>query len=195
MKLPISIFIITRNEEARIGRTIEAVRDWVAEVIVVDSGSTDETVAIAKALGAKTFHRDWTGYGPQKRFAEDQCSQDWWFNIDADEVVTPPLREELQSLFLKGEPSPCAFKVRIPYVYPGNEKPRPYRLRLQRRTPVSPDCRSISRPSRSMIACRPGRGNHCTAIVSAPCAFCSTELVANDGQGKYKLQPQYREAC
>ena len=125
MKLPISIFIITRNEEVRISRTIEAVRDWVAEVIVVDSGSTDETVTIAKALGAKTFHRDWTGYGPQKRFAEDQCLQDWWFNIDADEVVTPQLREELQSLFQIGEPSPCAFKVRIPYVYPGNEKPRP----------------------------------------------------------------------
>ncbi len=124
MTLPISVFIITRNEQARIGKTIEAVRGWVTEVIVVDSGSIDDTVSIAKALGAKTFHHDWAGYGAQKRFAEDQCSCNWWFNVDADEVVTAQLRSELESLFRDGDPAPCAFKIRIPYVYPGEETPR-----------------------------------------------------------------------
>ena len=126
MKLPISVFIITRNEEARIGAAIKAVRDWVHEVVVVDSGSTDDTVEIAKSLGARVSHRDWTGYGVQKRFAEDQCSQDWWFNIDADEVVTQQLRAEIEALFASDALQPAAYKLRIHYVYPGDEKSRPF---------------------------------------------------------------------
>lgn len=126
MKLPISVFIIMHNEEARIAESIKSVKEWVEEVIVVDSHSTDRSVDIAKSLGARTFSRDWNGFGAQKRFAEDQCQQDWWFNIDADEVVTPQLASEIQGLFANGTPSPAAYNVRIPYIYPGDERPRPF---------------------------------------------------------------------
>jgi glycosyltransferase involved in cell wall biosynthesis len=59
--LPISAFIITRNEEARLPAALAALTDWIGEIIVVDSGSTDRTVDIAKAAGATVLHRKWTG--------------------------------------------------------------------------------------------------------------------------------------
>ncbi len=125
MTLPISVFIITKNEEARLEKTIGAIRDWVHEVVVVDSGSTDKSVEIAKSLGAKVTHHDWAGFGRQKRFAEDQCSQDWWLNIDADEIITPELSAEIHALFQNGEPTPAVYNLPIHLVYPGDIKPRP----------------------------------------------------------------------
>ncbi len=126
MKLPISVNIIMYNEENRIADTIMSVRDWVDEVVVVDSHSTDNSVAIAEGLGARVFTRNWEGYGSQKRFAEDQNRNDWWFNIDSDEVVSSELAREIQQLFSPEPPSPAAYKVRIPYIYPGDTKPRPF---------------------------------------------------------------------
>ncbi|MBV6658509.1 MAG: glycosyltransferase, partial [Devosiaceae bacterium] len=67
--MPLSIFLITHNEAARLGLVLEAAAGLTDDVVVVDSGSTDDTVSIAEAHGARTFHRDWTGYGQQKRFA------------------------------------------------------------------------------------------------------------------------------
>jgi len=70
VKLPISCFIITKNEADRIVSTIRSVSDWVSEVIVVDSGSTDGTQEMAASAGASVTFRAWTGFGPQKRFGE-----------------------------------------------------------------------------------------------------------------------------
>ena len=84
---PLSIFIIARDEADRIGRTIAAVRGLSDDIVVIDSGSTDGTQAIATDLGARVIERDWPGYGPQKRFAEEQCRHPWLLNLDADEVV------------------------------------------------------------------------------------------------------------
>lgn len=125
MTLPISVFIITHNEARRLTATLEAAMAFARQVVVVDSGSTDDTVEIAKRLGAEVFQNDWRGYGPQKRFAEDQCTSDWLFNLDADEVVTPHLIAELQSEFAGRVPTPAAYRVRIHNVYPGDSKPRP----------------------------------------------------------------------
>ena len=58
--------------------------DWVDEVIVVEAGSSDDTVEVAKGAGAKVIHNEWEGFGQQKRFAEDQCRNTWVLNLDAD---------------------------------------------------------------------------------------------------------------
>ena len=87
-RLPLSAFIISKNEADRISRPIKSVIDWVDEVIVVDSGSTDDTVAVAERLGARVVHHEWKGYGAQKRHGEDQCRNHWLLNLDADEEVT-----------------------------------------------------------------------------------------------------------
>jgi glycosyltransferase involved in cell wall biosynthesis len=124
--IPISAFIITKNEEVRLPATIAALRPWVDEILVVDSGSTDRTIDIARHFGATVLHRAWTGYGPQKRFAERRCRNDWVLNVDADEVVTPELAEEIRGLFARGGgPTPGAYKAKILTVYPGDERPRP----------------------------------------------------------------------
>lgn len=122
---PLSAFIITRNEEVRLPAAIAALRPWVEDLLVVDCGSTDRTVEIAHTLGARVMHRDWTGYGQQKRFAEQNCRFDWVLNVDADEVVTPALAEEIRALFGSGrQPRPGAYRMKILTVYPGDERPR-----------------------------------------------------------------------
>ncbi|HEX5280288.1 MAG TPA: glycosyltransferase family 2 protein [Micropepsaceae bacterium] len=123
-KLPVSATIIAKNEADRISRTIRSVRDWADEIIVVDSGSADETVEIAQALGAKVFFNPWPGYGPQKRFAEALCRNKWVFNIDADEEVTPELEGEIRDLFASGSPPAKAFAVKTYCVFPFEDKPR-----------------------------------------------------------------------
>jgi glycosyltransferase involved in cell wall biosynthesis len=92
---PVSVTIITLNEESNLPRTLASLK-WADEVIVVDSGSTDRTVEIAKQFGAKTLHNSWRGYGQQKNFAQNQATHNWVLNIDADEVVTPELAREVR---------------------------------------------------------------------------------------------------
>lgn len=125
MRIPLSIFIIACNEAHRIGKTIDAVKVLSNDIVVIDSGSTDGTQAIAKELGARVIHRDWEGYGHQKRYAESQCKHEWLFNLDADEVVTPELKSEISGIFDGGKPPlPGAYLVRICDVMPGESAPR-----------------------------------------------------------------------
>jgi glycosyltransferase involved in cell wall biosynthesis len=124
MTLPLSVFIIARNEEARIGRTLAALQGLADDIVLVDSGSTDRTVAIAEQAGARVIFRAWDGYGQQKRFAEEQCRHRWVLNVDADEVVTPELAAEIRALLASGPP-PGAYNIRILNVYPGDLSPRP----------------------------------------------------------------------
>ena len=123
MAAQLSVFIIARDEAARLGRTLAAIA-WADQVVVVDSGSADATREIARAAGAELHERAWEGYGPQKAFAESLCRHDWRLNVDADEVVTPALAAEIRAL-LAGDPAPGAFRVRILNVYPGRDRPRP----------------------------------------------------------------------
>ena len=125
-KLPVSCFIIAKNEADRLPRTIESVRDIVDEVVVIDSGSTDGTVEIAARLGARVIYNAWPGFGQQKRFGEMQCRNDWLLNLDADEVVSPALAAEMRPLFAEGEPPRAAYGMRDLVVYPGRTKPRPF---------------------------------------------------------------------
>lgn len=122
--MALSCCIIAHNEGDRIERCIAAARDIVDEVVVVDSGSTDDTVAKAEALGAKVFFHAWDGYGPQKRYAEDCAANDWILNLDADEIVTPELAREIAALMRAPAGLLPAYRFRQVTVYPGHERPR-----------------------------------------------------------------------
>ncbi len=125
MKLPISVFIIAKNEADRIPLAILSVRDWVDEVHVIDSGSTDDTVKVAAGLGATTHFRAWTGYGPQKVFGESCCRNDWLLNIDADEEISAALRDEILAVFAAG-PKHTGYTVPILPLYNFQESAHPW---------------------------------------------------------------------
>ncbi|MCB9965584.1 MAG: glycosyltransferase family 2 protein [Rhodospirillales bacterium] len=101
--LPLSAFIITKNEESRLPACLNALKDLVSEIIVLDSGSTDRTEEIARAAGAKFSVRPFDGFGQQKYAAEQLCAQDWVLNLDADEVLSPGLTEEIRAFFASGK--------------------------------------------------------------------------------------------
>ena len=125
-KIPLSVFIITLNEADRVPVAIGSVRDWVDEVVVVDSGSADETVAVCEALGATVVHHDWSGYGAQKVYGESLCRHRWILNIDADEEISDELAAEIRALFATGLPVAPAYRLRILPLY--NFQRRAHRL-------------------------------------------------------------------
>ncbi len=110
---PISAYIRTKNEERMIGEVIRAAQQVVSEVVLVDSGSTDKTIEIAEGLGARVVRAQWLGGGKQKRIGEDACVHDWLLDLDADEVVTPELADEIRAYFLTGEPSTPVFELQM----------------------------------------------------------------------------------
>src|SRR5262245_51055575 len=126
MTLPLSVFIITLNEADRVGRAIASVKDWAAEVIVIDSGSTDGTQELCRTLGAKVIHHDWPGYGEQKRFGEEQCHESWLLNIDADEIIPEALAAEIKALFANGEPPCAAYSIDMRDMLPGEKTAPPF---------------------------------------------------------------------
>ena len=97
MSVSISVTIITKNEENNLPRTLQSV-DWADEVLVVDSGSQDATVSLAQQHGARVLQNTFEGYGQQKNFAQNAARHDWILNLDADEVVSEELREQIQKL-------------------------------------------------------------------------------------------------
>lgn len=92
----LSVVIITKNEEHNIRRCLESVQ-WADEIVVIDSESEDQTVAIAREYTPHVFTMDWLGYGIQKQRALDKATGDWVLNLDADESVSPLLKEVLQA--------------------------------------------------------------------------------------------------
>jgi glycosyltransferase involved in cell wall biosynthesis len=94
--MSISVTVITKNEVAIIRTCLESVA-WADEIIVVDSGSTDGTVEICREYTDKIILTDWPGFGPQKNRALEMATKDWVLSLDADERVTPELREEMQA--------------------------------------------------------------------------------------------------
>ena len=108
--MQLSVVIITFNEEANIGRTLESVQPLVSdgkgEIVVVDSGSTDRTVEIATSHGAKVFVEAWKGYAAQKNSALEKASGDWVLSLDADETVDSELIRELTACADDSPPIP-----------------------------------------------------------------------------------------
>lgn len=108
---PITVTIITLNEEENLPRAIQSV-SWADEVVVVDSGSTDRTVEIARGLGARVCSNPWQGYGQQKNHAQRQATHDWILSLDADEVVNPKLAQEIEAALTAvaaGRSQACGF--------------------------------------------------------------------------------------
>jgi glycosyltransferase involved in cell wall biosynthesis len=108
---PISAYIRTKNEERMIGDVVRAAKLVADEVVLVDSGSTDRTIEIAEAEGARVIRTAWHGWGKQKRIGEDACTHDWLFDLDADEIVTPELAAEIRTLFANGEPPAPVYEL------------------------------------------------------------------------------------
>jgi len=102
--------IITKNEADRIGQCLRPLVGWADEIIVVDNGSVDRTVELARRYTPHVIQTHWRGYGKQKQFALEQASHDWVLSLDADEVVSPELRTEIDGV-LAGEPSAVAFRI------------------------------------------------------------------------------------
>lgn len=113
MTLPVSAFIICQNEEKVIERCIRSVA-FCAEIVVVDSGSTDQTMGILarlrdEGLALRILHEPWRGFGAQKQFALEQCTQEWCFSIDSDERVSDRLAARFAGLL--GDPAVNGWRI------------------------------------------------------------------------------------
>lgn len=98
----ISVSIITLNEEKFIEKSIESVKNLTDDIVVVDSGSKDQTVEIAQKLGAKVYKRDFDNFANQKNFASEKAKNAWILSLDADEIVTKELGDEIAEAVTKG---------------------------------------------------------------------------------------------
>ena len=105
----LTVTVITLNEAERIEECLESA-GWADEIIVVDSGSTDGTPALARHHGARVIVRNWPGYSPQKNFAAAEAAHDWILSLDADERVTPELAAEIRQT-LSSEPGVAGFRM------------------------------------------------------------------------------------
>ena len=108
-RLPLSVAIITLNEEDNLPRCLESIRGLAAEIVVVDSGSTDRTRDVAARAGVVFKVNPWPGYVAQKNLALSLCTQSWILFLDADEEVSPELAASLRQLFAGGEPREQGF--------------------------------------------------------------------------------------
>jgi glycosyltransferase involved in cell wall biosynthesis len=97
----LSVIIITKNEAINIRECLESVK-WADEIVVVDSGSTDDTVAICREFTQQVYLHDWPGFGLQKNRALNYASKDWVLSLDADERVTSELRSEIENIMRAG---------------------------------------------------------------------------------------------
>ena len=112
----VSAVIITYNEEAIISKTLSQL-SWCNEIIIIDSGSTDQTVQICKEYGCSVYYRPFNGFGEQKKYGVSKAQYDWILCIDADEILTDTLIEEIQSELNDKEILPCAFQMPLNLVF------------------------------------------------------------------------------
>lgn len=157
MPSTLSVAIITLNEERNIARTLASVQ-FADEIIVVDSGSTDRTIEIARDFNAVVISQPWRGFAAQKNFAIEKCSGSWVLSLDADEELTPELQTEIRAL-LRGNPNADAYMLRRRnlflnrWIRYGGYYPDP-KLRLFRRHAANfaPPARFTERPVHETIA-------------------------------------------
>lgn len=110
MPQSLSVVLITLNEAANLPRTLASI-GWAEEIVVLDSGSTDETEQMARAAGARFFSEPWRGFAAQKNAAIDRTTGDWILSLDADEELSPALIAEIQQLLAQENPLQTAYKI------------------------------------------------------------------------------------
>ena len=108
--LPLSLIVITRDAARELAACL-ASAPFAAEAVVVDSGSRDDTVAVAQGAGARVIEHAFEGFGPQKNFAVAQARHDWVLCLDADERVSPELAGAIRELFAAGAPAAAAYAM------------------------------------------------------------------------------------
>jgi glycosyltransferase involved in cell wall biosynthesis len=118
--LPLSVAVITLNEEANLARCLDSVREIAAEIVVIDSGSTDGTATIARQFRTVFDVHPWQGHVAQKNVALRRCSQAWVLCLDADEVLSPELAASIRQAFAKGEPQVNGFQINRRTFYLGD---------------------------------------------------------------------------
>ena len=132
----LSLYIITQNEERRLASVLEAAKNLVDEIVIVDSGSTDKTEEIAKSYGARFIYHKWESVGHQVKFAEEQCKYNWVLRLDADEVIQDKLADEIRQIKINGTKD--AYILPRGDVFPGMKHANPWvihykEIRLYRR--------------------------------------------------------------
>jgi hypothetical protein len=106
----LSVAVICKDEADRIGRCLDAVQGWADQIVVLDSGSADGTVEVVRRYTAEVSVTDWPGYGPQKQRALERCNGEWVLSLDADEVISPELKREIDAT-LAGDHGCNAFRA------------------------------------------------------------------------------------
>ena len=140
MQQTLSVAIITKNEEANLPRTLASVQ-FAGQIVVLDSGSTDRTVEIARAANAVVYEEPWQGFAAAKNSSIAKCTGTWVLSLDADKELTPELQTEIQSLLSSNPPADAYFIRRRNlflgrWIKHGGFYPDP-KLRLFRRVPAS----------------------------------------------------------
>ena len=134
---PLSVAIVCKNNEATIGRTLESVRGLAAEIVAVDSGSTDRTLDLLEAAGARIIRTDWRGYIGTKRLALAACTGDWVLGLDSDESLEPALRDAIHDVLRENRSEIVGVKMNRKVFYMGRFLEHAWqpewRLRLVRR--------------------------------------------------------------
>lgn len=108
--MKLSAAIMTFNEEKNLDRTLKALADICDEIVIVDSGSTDKTKEIAEKYNAKFINQPWLGYGKQRNVAIEQCSGQWILAVDADEELSPQLREKIKEI-INGDTNKKVYEI------------------------------------------------------------------------------------
>lgn len=115
--VPVSVVILTLNEELNIRRCLDSVA-WAGQVIVVDSGSTDQTIAVARSLGAEVVEQPWLGFSAQREFALrlPQISHNWVYFVDADQWISPQLAAEAADKLRAPDCAAFAHRLRLVFL-------------------------------------------------------------------------------
>lgn len=125
-----SVYIICQNEEKHIKRVLESVKDF-NEIVVVDSGSTDNTLNIAHDFTSKIFHQDWLGFAKQKEYAKNLCKNEWVLNLDADEQLSEELKSEIKKVIDENKIDGLDIKISSKFLGKFNNKYSKFNRRIR----------------------------------------------------------------